>query len=79
MKKSLIMLTLVGTIMASSTVAFGYDNVAVDSTAETVTAIETPVEKSTNSPEEKAPKHEEKAPKHEEKVPKHKENAPKSN
>ncbi|HAK42850.1 MAG TPA: hypothetical protein DCM59_09330, partial [Clostridium sp.] len=57
MKKSLIMLTLVGTIMASSTVAFGYDNVTVDPTSETITTIETPAEKSKEAKptEEKKP------------------------
>ena len=48
MKKSLIMLTLVGTIMASSTAAFGYNNIAMDSNSEKMTTIETPTEKSKN-------------------------------
>ncbi|WP_346915899.1 hypothetical protein [Clostridium sp.] len=48
MKKSLIMLTLVGTIMASSTAAFGYNNIAMDSNSEKMTTIETPAEKSKN-------------------------------
>ena len=57
MKKSLIMLTLVGTIMASSTVAFGYDSTSADYTAEIMASIETPSEepKDTKPAEEKKP------------------------
>ncbi len=57
MKKSLIMLTLVGAIMTSSTVAFGYDNISMDSNSEKMTTIETPSEKSKDEKptEEKKP------------------------
>lgn len=73
MKKSLIMLTLAGAIMASSTVAFGYDNVSLDSSSETIATMEAPAEKSNDQKpaEEKKPTmtEEDKTKKTEEKKP----------